>query len=436
MLTGDKAKAYTDRYPEWSQQEWNGTFLKKNDIPDIVVRRGEKVSMTAQAKYYDSAENTTSNMSQINKEGQIKYEKVDRLVGPKDQIQSTLQKVSGESEPVPTTTIREHATAKAESLKNPVEKRAYEQTAAKCTDTLKDGKTSSTALTKADANKLGEGDKTRLAEIEAAYQRRSTLQQMGNAAVGAAALSAVVSGSINIFRYIHLAKEGKLTAQDATLKIVGETVAAAADSAVKASATTGVQSLMVRYGSEKAVVEVLAKQGLKSMLKTNTVTVGVVCAVDMVKDFVRLGMGEISKEEFFDRQGKGSMMTSAGVVGGSLGAAGASAVAASLGATAGTTAMMVTSLIGGLSGGMIAGLAMTLAIENGIERSYHDLVRNTKNLNEATYELERVSQTVFNGQKLFTKFLQADIQMETALQEQLKNIDLAGIRALDSIHKI
>jgi hypothetical protein len=249
-------------------------------------------------------------------------------------------------------------------------------------------------------------------------------------------MSAVVSGSINTIRYIQLAREGKLTANEATLKIIGETVASAADSAVKASANVGVQSLMVRYGSEKAVTQILAKQGLKFMLKTNAVTVGVVCAVDAVKDLVRLGMGDINQAEFFERQGKGIMMTSSGVVGGSLGMAGATALAGALGASGGTLAMTAASVIGGLSGGMIAGLAMTLAIENGIEKPYRDLVRNTANLHATAAELERISQTVFMGQVLFTKYLEADAHLEQQLDAQSARTDAAGARALDAINKI
>ena len=97
---------------------------------------------------------------------------------------------------------------------------------------LKDGKSSSTGLSKADADTMGSGNLSKLNEIESRYQTKSTLKQMGNAAVGAAAMSAVVSGSMNTVRYIQLAREGRLTAKEATVKIVGETVAAAADSTV------------------------------------------------------------------------------------------------------------------------------------------------------------------------------------------------------------
>ncbi len=120
--------------------------------------------------------------------------------------------------------------------------------------------------------------------MENEFQTRSTVSQMKSAAVGAAALSAVISGSINTVKYISLAREGKITPQEAIIKIAGETAASAADSAVKASGVVGAQSLLVRYGSEKAAVEILAKQSLKSLAKANAVTIGVVCTIDAIKD--------------------------------------------------------------------------------------------------------------------------------------------------------
>lgn len=429
VLKSDTARAYTDNYAEWKQHLWEGKPLSTNDIPDVIVSRDGQITTTGQSKYNYSPEETARQMSQT-RDGSPKYEKIDHLIGPEDQINPTGDVVS----------VREHAEAKAEALQSTggdsAEIQAYEQTAAKSTDTLKDGKSSSTVLSKADADTMGSGELNKLKDIENQYQTKSTLKQMGNAAVGAAAMSAVVSGSMNTVRYIQLAREGRLTAEEATVKIVSETVAAAADSAVKASANAGMQSLMVRYGSEKAVTEVLAKQGLKSMMKSNAVTVGVVCAVDAVKDLVRLGMGNMTKEEFFERQGKGLMTTSAGVAGGSLGLAGATAAAEALGIASGSLAMTTLNVIGGLSGGMIAGLAMTLAIENGIEKPYRDLVRNTQNLQAAAAELERVSQTVFKGQVLFTKYLEADFELDAALQDQFTRIDSAGARALDAINKI
>lgn len=439
ILKDDNARAYTDMYSEWYKLEWNGSKLHKHDIPDVVVDRNGNVTTTVQSKYCYSAEKTAQEMSQTI-DGTPKYENIDILIGPEDQVTSSEKIVPGESEPVPTTPIQKHATAKAEALRaqngDPAQIEAYEQTARKASDKMQDGNVSSNPLSKEDADAMGTGDLSNLEEIEAEYQTRSTLRQMGNAAIGAAAMSAVISGSMNTLRYIQLVNNGKISAQEATLKIVSETVAAAADSAVKASANAGVQSLLVRYGSEKAAIEILAKQGLKNMLKTNVVTIGVTCAVDAVKDLVLLGTGKITKEEFFDRQGKNVLMTSAGVVGSTVGTAAGLGFATALGISSGTIAMTAIEIIGGMSGGIIAGLAMTIAIENGIEKPYQDLVENTASLKEAATELERISSTMFNGQLLFTKYLETDVQMETALQTQMSRVNEAGRCAHGAVSRV
>lgn len=438
ILKNEKSRAYTDRNAEWSSFDWNGAKLKRNDVPDVVIAKDGKVTVSAQSKYYDSPENTATQMSQI-KDNHAKYEKVDILLGPDEQVNSTLRKVPGESEPVPTTTIKEHAEAKAAALEakngNTAEIDAYKQTANKCQDKISQGKASSKPLSKSDADKLGSGDKSKLQQIEADYQTASTMHQMGNAAVGAFALSCVASGSMNTVRYIQLAKEGKITVEEATFKIIGETAASAADSAIKAAANTGAQSLITRYGSKTIAVQALSKVGLKSLLNTNVVTVGVTCTIDAIKDLVRLGMGDISSREFFDRQGKGMMMTTAGVAGGVIGEASGVAMAGMLEIT-GNAALTLSGIVGGISGGLIAGLAMTMAIEVGIEKPYRDLVRNTSNLRDAARELERVSRNIFHSQILFTKFLEADAQMEQQFQTRLSRIDNAGKRALDIINQI
>ncbi len=423
VLKDSDSRAITDRY----KAEWHEQGLKGNDNPDIVIVKNGKIASRVQSKYEQTYKRTAGKLSQKNPDGSVKYEKNDQYLVPDDQradIQEYARQRSQEK-------ANEGDSSLAES---------FRQTSEKSSSTIKDGEVESRPISKTDADSFGKAknksELEKLNQIEAEYQTKSTLKQMGNAAVGAAAMSAVVSGSMNTVRYIQLVREGRLTAEEATIKIVGETVAAAADSAVKASANAGVQGLMVRYGSEKAVAEVLAKQGLKSMMKSNAVTIGVVCAVDAVKDLVRLGMGDMTKEEFFERQGKGLMTTSAGVVGGALGAAGAASFASTLGAVSGTAAMTTASVIGGLSGGMIAGLAMTLAIENSIEKPYRDLVRNTQNLQAAASELERVSQTVLKRQVLFTKYLQTDFELEAALQNQFARIESAGARALDVINKI
>ena len=259
VLKGDDARAYTDRDAQWTETVWKNGPLKKNDTPDIIVTRNGRVTTTAQSKYYDTPERTTQEMS-MTKDGRPKYEDIDQLIGSDDQINPDGDVIS----------IHEHAEAKSDALENtagdPAEIQAYKQTAKKASGVLKDGESQSKPLNKAEADKIGSGDKTQLQEIEDSYQTKSTLKQMGNAAIGAAAMSAVVSGSLNTLRYIQLARDGKITTEEATIKIIGETVASAADSAVKASANAGVQSLIVRYGTKETALEILAKQGLKSML--------------------------------------------------------------------------------------------------------------------------------------------------------------------------
>lgn len=439
ILKGDEARACTDRYEEWSELEWNGAKLKKNDIPDIAVRRDNKVSSVSQAKYYDSAETTAKEMSQVT-DGKVKYEKVDSLLGPEDQVNASYKNVPGESEPVATTTIKEHAEAKADALKaqggDKTRIKAYRQTAAKTTHKLSDGKVSSTGLSKPDANKIGSGDKSRLKDLENDVMNKSTGKKMTDAGLKAGAATAISTGVKCTLRYIQMVNRGEITKEEATLKIVCETAAAAADSAVKAASISCANSMLERYGSETVLKQALATQSLNSMLKSNTVTVGVTCAVEAVKDLVRLGTGEISSQEFFDRQGKGMLTTSAGVAGGIAGASAGVAVGTSLGFSAGSTALAAAEVLGGISGGLIAGLALTLAIENGVEKPYRDLLRNTENLRDAAQELNRLSQTMFKGQVLFTQYLVADAQMEQEFQNQMRRVDEAGKRALDAINKI
>lgn len=418
-LKNDKSRAITDQYkPEWKNQG-----LKGNDNPDIVIVEEGKVVHKVQSKFDKTPKQTAGQLSQINADGTVKYGEINDYIVPSDQV-----------EDIKTYSI-EMSQKKGEVGETPL-KNSFERTSEKTKSKVEHNGVESKELTKAEADELGKGNLEKLKKIESEYQTKSTLKQMGNAAIGAAAMSAVVSGSLNTIRYIQLAREGKITAQEATIKIVGETVASAADSAIKASANTGVQSLIVRYGSEKAALEILSSQGLKSMMKTNAATVGVVCAVDLVKDLVLLGMGNINQDQFLERQGKGVLSTGAGVFGGALGTAGAAGIATAFGAASGTLAMTVASVIGGLSGGLIAGLAMSFAIENGIERPYRDLVRNTNNLRETTAILEQVSRNVFAGQVVFGKYLEADRQMENELNIQLQEVDEAGKKALEAINLI
>lgn len=148
---------------------------------------------------------------------------------------------------------------------------------------------------------MGEGDISQVDQMESGYKTASTLQQMGKAAAGAVAMSAVICGTLNVVRYIQMVQEGKLSEEEAVIEILVETTSSAADSAVKAGSVVGAQSLLVRYGSEKVLIDTLSKQSLKSLAKNERRCRGGVCAIDAVKDLVTLGLGKLSREEFFER---------------------------------------------------------------------------------------------------------------------------------------
>ena len=386
ILKNKDVRAYTDKY----HTEWQNLSRRGNDgATDIVVVQEGNEVLTAQSKYCASAEDTSRALSEV-KDGVPKYSDNDVYLAPSDQVKAT----SGG------TGISEHAEAASyaqEQSGKTIESKASAQTAEKVSDVIEHDGVSSSPLTKDEATKLGEGDLSKIKKIESRYQTQSTFQQATRAASGAAALSAIVSGSVNIVKYLQMVRDGEITEEEAFLKIICETTSSAADSAVKAGSVVCAQSLLVRYGFENVLIDSLAKQSINSLFKTNAVTVGVVCLVDAIKDLVLLGTSKITADQFFERQGKGILNTSAGVLGGSLGAISAQVAATSLG----LNMTMVTPLLGGLAGGLIAGLAMNFAIENHIEKPYKELVYNTEHLHDAVCELQRLSQFVFKSQVLF-----------------------------------
>ena len=415
ILKDKDTRAYTDQYKtEWAEQGRAGN----DGVADIINVEDGKTVHTAQSKYYDDPAKTggsNKGFSTVD-DGRPKYGDADTYLAPSDQV-SDIKKGAGE---------------KAAGESDPVKRDAYRQTEKKTSGKLKHGEVESSELTKSEADSMGRGDMSKVRKTESEYQTKSTVLQMKRAAVGAAAISAVVSGTVNTVRYIQLASEGKISADEAVVKIVAETAASAADSAVKASAVVGTQSLMVRYGAEKVVIGALAKSGFNALVRTNAVTVGVVCGIDMIKDMVALGMGNLTKEEFCERQGKNVLNTTAGVTGGALGAIAAES------AFVGATGLLATAapFLGGLAGGLIAGLAMNMAIENGVEKPYRELVSNTSALVSAARELEMVSRNVFGAQVIFTKVIERDIILERLTANQMDRIDAAGRRALEVIEKI
>lgn len=388
-------------------------LIGNNDrVSDIVIARDGQIEVRVQSKYMGDAATTANKHAALDTATlKPKYEGADVALSPADQVEAVAKhareqaakhegKAAAASPADADQLVTRGHRAKAE---------AYRQTADKTSGRLEHDGVSSKDLTKAEANALGDNDTSKLDAIRSAYKTDSTIQQMGRAAAGAAAMAAVVAGTVNTVRYLDQVRKGKLSPQEATIKIVAETGAAAADSAIKAGLVTGTHSIITRLSSQ-TVVTTLARQSLGTMLRSNAISAGVVCAVDAAKDLVLLAKGDITAAEFEERQGKGLLTTSAGVMGSTLGMAAMPALG---------TSVALAPVIGALAGALVAGAAMSFAMEVGIEAPYRELVSNTRDLRESALLLEEVSQGIFHGQVHFTAFLTVDAELDTAIRSSL-----------------
>jgi hypothetical protein len=413
ILKGKESRALTSRYDEWGK-----TGLKGNDpVADIVgvnkdvFSRNEAnadVIYKAQSKFWDTPESTAGGLAQV-KDGRSKYQGTDAAIGPKDQINPTDGSVIS---------VADHALAKAQASEakgDMAQAEASMDVAIKATDKVEFNDASGKGFTKEEANQVGAGLEAGEAikkDYRDDYQTASTLNNMKQAAVNAAAISAVASGVFNTFTYVKMAAEGKISEKEAVIKICSETLSSAADSAFKCAANSGIQSCLVRYAGDevaKGVVSGLAANSTSMLLRTNILTVGVICGVDLVKDMVRLGMGKIDGKEFETKSVKNVLSTAFGVTGASVGAN-----------AAGAMGIAYAGLIGGLAGGLIAGLAVQFAISNHIERPYKQLLYNTVVLAESMKVFEQVSRDIYKGQAAFSAYLEAETLLDRQMEQQLK----------------
>jgi hypothetical protein len=425
ILKNKPTRAITDKYDGWKTTG----FRKGNDeVVDIAgIGKEGDVIYTAQSKFCASAEESagsSTGMSQV-KDGQPKYGEADALIGPKDQVSPHDGSVS----------IKEHAEAKAyaeEHTGKIAQAKASQNTAHKVDDRVEFDGVEGKSFKKDEVDEIGSGSrkgKDIRDKYTDEYLTDSTKQHMKQAAVGAAAISAVSSGVFNTVMYCKMAREGKITNDEAVLKIVAETASSAADSAFKASANVGIQTVASRYATKEGL-NIIARNSLRTLARTNVVTVGVICGIDVIKDLVRLGTGKIDGKQFEERNGKNVLNTSAAVMGGSVGTALGSSFAGLFGA------VKIGALFGGLSGGLIAGLAMHFAIENHIEKPYKELVSNTVALNASMQVFRAVSNDIFEGQIIFQAFLEKDKQLNDDFDTQLERIDSAGNKMSTAIDKI
>lgn len=410
----NKTRAYTDDYSEFFKHG----YKDKDPRVDTILTDGTDVLHESQSKYYQNAEETAKTLRQLGKDGKPKYGDVDSHVGPSDQINPT----DGSKN------VSDHArrTALKEEYKGerPQVAKAARNVERKATDRLQHDGVESTPLSKKGAEKIAKGDNEFRDEIHSKYQTSSTIKQMGKAAKGAACISAVASGTLNTVMYLKMVREGKISEGEAVLKIMGETASSAADSALKAAANTGAQSMLVKHGSTETA-KLMAKQGVRSLARTNAVSIAVICGIDLIKDMVRLSAGKIDSKQFEERNGKNLFQTSASVMGASVGTS-----------MAGGLSWSIAPLLGGMAGGLIAGIAMSMAIENHIEKPFRELVDNTAAVEESMRVFQEVSDRLVKGQKVFQAALVEEAKLDRQFASQLRNVDDAGRRMSNSIDKL
>ncbi|MDM8548954.1 hypothetical protein QUF72_02705 [Desulfobacterales bacterium HSG2] len=411
IYKGKDIRAITENYPEWNKFD-----LKKNDsVADIALIKNGKLIHKSQSKYWSDSRQTANEMGRM-KDGHHQYNEADSFIGPSDQVNPTdgAESIAEKS----------HRTFLKNKDTRPGVANAARNVEEKVADRLKD-EAASKPLGKKGAEKIAKNPDSKIRKkVHDQYQRASTAKQMKQAAVGAVTISAVMSGAFNTVTYCKMVREGKMSESEAVVKIIGETASSAADSALKASANVGIQSLTVRYGSRE-VTEQIAKNSFKNLVKTNAVTVGVICGIDMIRDLVRLAAGKMDKQEFETRNGRNVLNTSAGVMGAGVGCNVATSIP-----------MAGAGFIGGIAGGLIAGLAMQFAIENHIEKPYQELISNTVALTQSMQIFQQVSENIFKGQVVFGAFLEEERKLNAKFENQSKRISMAGDKMKNAIDKL
>lgn len=399
---------------------WKDLGLRSNDPGTDIGVRGEDGALLhrSQSKYCGTAKDSSTAARRTDPDGRHHYGEEDSILFSSDQLPGVKRD------------------SRRAELKNkgtrPDQARAARNVRRKASDRLEHGGASSTPLSSRDAKRIardGRAGRRVREEAQAAPQTASTLQSMGRAAAGAAAISAVASGALNTLACLRQVRDGRMTESDAVLKIMGETAAAATDSALKAAAATGAESALVRYGSREAAKS-LAKQGLRGLARTNAVTVGVVCAIDAIKDLVSVASGKMDGRTFADRNSKNLVQTSAGVWGASVAAAACPSGGLAVGGLA------LGPIAAGVAGAAIVGMAVDFAVENHIERPYRELLENTERTRESARLFREAARDVLEGQAAFTAFLGETARKDAEFDVAVAGANTAGwdmSKAIDAV---
>lgn len=415
ILQGKTSRAFTDNDPK---------FPGKINDPSGDIRVTEtdgSVIHSAQVKIYKNSKTSRDQMGLLDQNTrQPKYQNEDSLIGASDQVNPTDGSKS--------IAQSAHEKMNKEAGKRPEVAESMRQVEEKVTDKLTPGDgTESQAHTKKQYEDIGQqnerGKKLRDDYLDY-YRNQSTLQQMGKAAKGAAAIAAVSAGVYNTLRYAQAVRQGQMSADDAALKIVSETGAAATDCAVKAAANTGVQSIIVRHGGEKAA-EMVLKNSFGGLMKTSAITVAVIASIDLAKNLVLLAAGKMTKTEFEERSGKSVINSGAGVYG------------SAIGATVGSPFFPpVGTYVGSVCGAMISGMAMQFVIENGIEKEFRQAVEDTEQVKEAMILFQATAGNMLGGQILVDSYLEHEAAMNAEFTQVVKRIDDSGRGMCSAIDKL
>ncbi|MBT2298396.1 hypothetical protein J7E61_23560 [Pseudomonas fluorescens] len=368
ILKDKDVRAFTDNF--------SNTPLGRNDMThDIVVMRGDDQLVGAQLKYFKNAE-ATQKAFRSTKDGVHAYEHSDLFLGPSDQIEGV--RLSAERD-----VLRNQQT-------RPEVSRAAEKVRDNTSGQLNVDGVQSTSLSKREAEHLGTASKTGQElhdNLQTGYLNKATVQQSLRAAGSAAVITTVIAGSINTFQYIKQFKDGQITAEQATLRILENTVIAAGDSALKAGVANASVSIAAR-----SMPGLFTGTLFQRSLANGGVAGAAVCAVDLVQCLVLFSAGKMSAQEMETRTGKNLFHTGAGVVG------------ASVGATVGAIGGPPGALVGSLIGGLITTLAMNIALDNHIEKEFQLTLASTEQVVGSAMGMHQTLEFLQVSQQFYADF--------------------------------
>lgn len=386
ILKDKSVRAFTDNYQ-------NSPLVKNDMVNDIVVMDNGQQVYGAQVKYYKDGDATHKAFREI-RDGVAKYKDSDAFLAPSDQLTDV------------------HTSARKTVLKNqetrPEVAQAAQDVANKATDKIQVDGVESQALSKKQAEQLGTGEESGRdfrQDMQNKFLKKSTVQQSIKAAGSAALITTVIAGSINTFRYLQLAKEGKMTANEATFAIIQNTAIAAGDSALKAGTSNAVISQLARNYPQLFVGSVF-----KRTLTSSVVAGATVCVIDIIKNCVLFSMGKIDAKQLEERTGKGIFQTGAGSVG------------ASIGATIGSAGGPIGMIIGGLVGGVITTLAGDIAFDHHIEKPFQQNLANTRNLVESGNMMQISLDYLAQGTAFYDEFERGVAQSEALFDSQIETM--------------